>query len=277
MKEAKQLYVDEAVKYGVDQALLINYLRLFIMGNRANGVHEYDGRTYTHATHQEIANRHPFWSKRKVSRLITSLVEDGVIAIGHFDKNPWDRTSYYGFVNEGDFLFDSGGKNGISDDDKNGISDDDKNGISTLYTKEQLKNTKERGSSKRAKKRNYTPAFDEAWRLYERRGVKGDAWDVWETLTADQHTAIIEAIPHYVRDQPDKQYRKHFHRWLEKDGWESYVGESIWRLDHHHTRAELAAYSGVDPSEYHLDLTRFEAVGENEQGETLYNWRTSKK
>lgn len=141
MKEAKQFYTHEAIAYGVDKAILINYLRLFIMGNKARSQHEYEGRTYTYATHQEIANRHPFWSKKKVSRMVSSLVDAGVIVVGYFAENPWDRTSFYAFVDEDVFLFPDKDKRGTSDVDTSETSHVD-TGETSSYAEDKLKSTK---------------------------------------------------------------------------------------------------------------------------------------
>tara|TARA_R100000808_G_scaffold1386_1_gene6376 strand:+ start:931 stop:1704 length:774 start_codon:yes stop_codon:yes gene_type:complete len=42
----------------------------------------------------------PFWSKDQIRRLLTKLTESGVIIKGSFNKNSFDRTSWYAFKDE---------------------------------------------------------------------------------------------------------------------------------------------------------------------------------
>lgn len=139
--EAKQFYIHEVMEYGLDHAILINYLRLYISGNKAAGEVYHEGRTYTYSTHQEIANRHPWWSKQKVGRMVRSLVDDGVLVVAYLSENRWDRTSYYAFADEAKFLPDHVIALGTSDDITGETSDDITS--ETSYNEEYIKSNKE--------------------------------------------------------------------------------------------------------------------------------------
>jgi len=139
--EAKQFYVHEVMKYGLDRAILINYFRVFISGNKASGRHQHDGLTYTHNTHKEIAARHPWWNKQKVGRMVRSLVDEGVLVVAHLSENRWDRTSYFAFADEAKFLPDHVITGEPSHDITSETSDDITSEPS--YTKESLKSPKE--------------------------------------------------------------------------------------------------------------------------------------
>jgi|APSaa5957512493_1039668.scaffolds.fasta_scaffold39095_1 hypothetical protein len=105
MTEARLFYTDEALAYGVDEAILVNYLRLFITGNRAKEENTgEDGRTYTYNTYKEITDVHPYWSKQKVGRMVRSLVRQGVLIVDYLSDKPFDRTSYFAFVDEDSML-----------------------------------------------------------------------------------------------------------------------------------------------------------------------------
>jgi hypothetical protein len=140
-QEAKMFYVHEAEKYGVDKAILINYLRIFIAANRSAGRSMHEGRAYTYNTHQEIAERHPFWTKQKVGRMVRELVDEGVLVVAHLSENRWDRTSYYAFADEANFLPPHVINSETSDDIKTETSDDINPEPS--YTEESLKSPKD--------------------------------------------------------------------------------------------------------------------------------------
>ena len=139
--DAKLFYTHEAMEYGVDRAILINYLRLFISGNKARGENIHEGATYTHNTYDEIVARHPFWSKQKVGRIVRSLIDDGVLLVSCLAENPWDRRSYYAFADEGKFL----ASHVIKSESSEGIKSEPCTKFKTepSYTKESLKSPKE--------------------------------------------------------------------------------------------------------------------------------------
>lgn len=90
--------VEEAVKYGVKEAILINNLRFWILKNKANEKHFYDGRYWTYNSCKAFAKLFPFWGEATIKRIIQSLKEQGVILTGNYNKSTYDRTNWYAFV-----------------------------------------------------------------------------------------------------------------------------------------------------------------------------------
>jgi len=101
-----------AKKYGVNEAIMINNLIYWIIKNKANNKHFYEGRTWTYNSHEAFSRLFPFWDKYQVRRIIDSLVEQKVLIKGNFNKIRLDRTMWYSFNNELAFL-----PNGFAEND----------------------------------------------------------------------------------------------------------------------------------------------------------------
>lgn len=92
--------VDDAIEFGVNEAILIYNFRFWIMKNKANGTHFHEGRTWTYNNHRGLCKLFPFWSKHQVQRYLEALVKKKAIIKGNFNKNPYDKTTWYAFFDE---------------------------------------------------------------------------------------------------------------------------------------------------------------------------------
>lgn len=94
-----------AILYGPDCATFINHLQYRIGENRSEDNNFHDGRYWTfNSTISLIENFYPYWSQDQMDRIIKKLVDAGVILIGNYNKMPGDRTRWYAFVDEDQFL-----------------------------------------------------------------------------------------------------------------------------------------------------------------------------
>ncbi|MCL1933967.1 MAG: hypothetical protein FWF53_09190 [Candidatus Azobacteroides sp.] len=62
-------------------------------------------------------------------------------------------------------------------------------------------------------------SFEKVWELYERKGNKKTSMKKWETLKNHCREAALKHIPLYVQSTPDKQYRKNFETYLNRECW----------------------------------------------------------
>ena len=99
----------DAEMYGLETAVILHKLAMWIRHNRANGKHFHEERTWTWNTRDGLCAMFPFVKKRKLSDIIRGLVADGVLLTGHFNKQPHVRTMWYAFVDEAQWLGDAGG------------------------------------------------------------------------------------------------------------------------------------------------------------------------
>lgn len=90
----------EAIKYSVDEAIVMNNLRFWILKNKANNKHFYDGKYWTYNSQQAMMELFPFWTRRQIQRIIKSLLDRKILIVGNFNKLAYDKTTWYAFSDE---------------------------------------------------------------------------------------------------------------------------------------------------------------------------------
>ena len=93
-------YVEDASKYGVDEAIFLFNIKYWCFHNKANDKHFHDGRTWTYNSKKAYAKLFPYWSEKQIRRIINNLVKQGVILKGNYNKSPYDKTNWYALVEE---------------------------------------------------------------------------------------------------------------------------------------------------------------------------------
>ena len=91
--------VEEAIKYGVEKAVILSNLRFWLEKNKANkkNVYEKDGVDYywTYNSGSAFAELFPYMSSSSILRWLKELEDDKVIISGCFNKTNYDRTKWY--------------------------------------------------------------------------------------------------------------------------------------------------------------------------------------
>lgn len=95
---------DYALKYGIEEAIVINNLQFWITKNLANRKHFYNERTWTYNTYKAFSEIFPYWNEHKMKRILDSLVEQKVLLRENYNKSGYDRTCWYAFVDEKSFI-----------------------------------------------------------------------------------------------------------------------------------------------------------------------------
>src|ERR1700733_13997527 len=109
--------IEDATKYGVQEAILIHHFRHWIMVNQRLQKNLHEGRTWTYQTIDEIAAHFPYFTKSQVFDLIEKLCTgktrkskksepsfSPVLMKGNFNTTPYDRTTWYAFIDEGNCI-----------------------------------------------------------------------------------------------------------------------------------------------------------------------------
>jgi len=96
--------IDHAALYGVTEAVIINNFQFWIAKNRANEKHQHDGRTWTYNSVRALSELFPYWTGRQVRYALDKLVSMGVLMKGSYNISGYDKTCWFAFVNERDFL-----------------------------------------------------------------------------------------------------------------------------------------------------------------------------
>ena len=96
--------LSDAIAYGQEEAVLIQNYRFWILHNKANNRHQHDGRTWTYNSIEAFSSLFPYWTTKQIRRINQSLIDQGVIMIGNYNKDRRDRTAWYAFVDENGHL-----------------------------------------------------------------------------------------------------------------------------------------------------------------------------
>ena len=91
---------DEAGKYGIEEAIIVEHFRFWIIKNRADGTHYHDGRYWTFASVEALTIVFPYLSHKQIRRAIAHLETLKVIQTGNYNKAGYDRTKWYSFTDE---------------------------------------------------------------------------------------------------------------------------------------------------------------------------------
>ena len=71
--------VEDAEKYGIACALMLNYLQHWILHNKANGTNYFDGRYWTFNSSAALHEQFPELSERQIRTALNKLVDAGLI------------------------------------------------------------------------------------------------------------------------------------------------------------------------------------------------------
>lgn len=88
-------YVEIAQKYGLDVSALLYNMIFWIRANKANRRHFHDGRYWTYNSAQALCELFPFWSRKKIQRLLKECEEKGLLVSGNYNDNAFNQTKWY--------------------------------------------------------------------------------------------------------------------------------------------------------------------------------------
>lgn len=100
--------VEIAEKYGILEAILLNYFRFWIQKNEANNVHYHDGKYWTYNSIKAFCEMFPYASKKMIERAINHLIEEGLLVTGNYNKSAYDRTKWYALTENGKCISSTG-------------------------------------------------------------------------------------------------------------------------------------------------------------------------
>lgn len=94
-----------AKEHGIEEAILIHHFQHWIALNKRMGKNLIEGRSWTYQTQKSIVAHFPYFkNRRKIIRLVDSLVEKGILIKGNFNKKKFDRTVWYAFADEKKYI-----------------------------------------------------------------------------------------------------------------------------------------------------------------------------
>ena len=82
-----------AVAVGVDKALVLQQIQYWI--NQQGSGKNIGGEVWIWNTYSQWVTQFPFWTERKIMRLMTELKNDGLVKVKRFNRSNYDNTNFY--------------------------------------------------------------------------------------------------------------------------------------------------------------------------------------
>lgn len=90
---------EEAKKYGINQAIILQTLRLWLNYKQKieKGSYKVNGKYYwfVYASCRALEKQLPYMSKTTINKATKTLVDSGILLTGSFNKIGWDKTLWY--------------------------------------------------------------------------------------------------------------------------------------------------------------------------------------
>ena len=87
--------IEAARRFGVDGAVLLQGMAVWISKNRANERHFHDGRWWTYNSKAALARLFPFWTEKQLRRIVKALNEEGALLLGNYSDGSFHNTTWY--------------------------------------------------------------------------------------------------------------------------------------------------------------------------------------
>lgn len=100
--------VEIAKQFGILEAVLMNHFIFWIEKNRANGKNYHDGRYWTYNSTKAFQELFPYASRRQIERALNHLRDEGILMVGNYNENKYDRTLWYAFTEKGESISRNG-------------------------------------------------------------------------------------------------------------------------------------------------------------------------
>lgn len=115
--------IQEASQYGIEAAIILSNLRFWIAKNKANGTHQYDGKTWTYNSVRAFKELFFYMGDKQIRNALSTLENCGVIVSGNYNTKGYDRTKWYALTEESSITTPFAQKANGLDQKANGFSE----------------------------------------------------------------------------------------------------------------------------------------------------------
>lgn len=89
-----------ASQLGLNCAVIFNHIVYWLKINMHKGHNQINGKTWMYETASQMSDFFGYFTERQVRHAINSLVENNILIEGNFNKNKFDKTTWYALVDE---------------------------------------------------------------------------------------------------------------------------------------------------------------------------------
>lgn len=97
--------VDIAIKYGIEEAIILENMFFWLEKNRANKKHIIASQVWTYNTQAALAKLFPYMNRSKIQRVMSKLEKENLIIRANHNDAKYDRTTWYALTPLGYSLF----------------------------------------------------------------------------------------------------------------------------------------------------------------------------
>jgi hypothetical protein len=98
--------VSLAVKYGVENAVLLSSLCYWVRHNSQNNSNFFEGRFWTYNTLAAFKKQFPYFTQSQIRTVLANLKKSGAVVTGNFNKRSFDRTLWYSVADDVMLVYD---------------------------------------------------------------------------------------------------------------------------------------------------------------------------
>ena len=218
MSKCHVFSVDDAVKYGMEKAVILYNLRFWLDKVKANDKErsKHEGYYWTFNSVTAFKELFPYLSEGQLQRHLKGLEKDGVILAGVFNQKGYDRTKWYSMP---EFKIDNSVRQNQKVHSLYLTNDFVENNepipdVNAYVSADVISNTCAND------KRSQEISFEEFWNAYDyKKGGIQKPKAKWLSFSFEQQQLIMNHVPEYVKSTPVKKYRKHPMTYLNNEGW----------------------------------------------------------
>ncbi|NFN09373.1 MULTISPECIES: hypothetical protein [Clostridium] len=97
--------VDIAIKYGIEEAIILENMFFWLEKNRANKKHIINSQVWTYNTQAALSKLFPYMNRSKIQRVMSKLEKENLIIRANHNEAKYDRTTWYALTPRGYSLF----------------------------------------------------------------------------------------------------------------------------------------------------------------------------
>lgn len=201
-----QLHFDKRVasEYGLPEAVVINSFQKLIGYNKSQGRNYYQGRTWTYNSYEEWTDEKYFscFSKEQIRRVLESLISQGVLIKGNFNRQKNDKTNWYAFVEEERWIEKDSPIPNYGNDRSGGMPESADQKVGGLFDNETLANSadqKEKGFLSNSTERNLSvnPLPNSTEQKEQSAEIGNETAGIDKPMSRNRQMDLPESATHY--------------------------------------------------------------------------------
>ena len=199
--------IQEAAKYGLDEAVMLNNFKFWLRKNTVSNINIHDGKAWTYNSKRAYAELFPFWSEMQVKRILKSLIDQGVLITGNYNKIKFDRTLWYAVKDPLMLELPVGSNEPMEQSIRTNT---------TVQTNQPIPDNK-------TQIENNNNGFSSFWEKYGKVGNRQQAERAWNRLSGKDKKAASELLEQFRNGLPEFQERGlniHASTYLNQKRWE---------------------------------------------------------